>query len=306
MFSGRGIASFVHRNSSVVLSNQDQTLSARNEEVFMAKFRLLATLGVLLLVVALTQTTAWAAGIDPPFQIGPCSSGSTFCGAHPNDLGMADFITFHLGGSQNSDVAGIYLIVGVPIVNGSFAALPGISLTSPIAGTLGGGGGANYGATWNAGTGDGGTFSKPAQGTTTVYDVLTFDPPGDSSENSSNWFAPFTGQNSGGNLLGVDAFELFVYTLDPTGITGNFTGVVNFTGDLPLGAMVIGYACSQVGTIDSCSNNAGDVWSTPFTQAGLVTSGPERKLPEPGGLALLGSGLVMMGGLLRRKFRSTN
>jgi len=64
---------------------------------------------------------------------------------------------------------------------------------------------------------------------------------------------------------------------------------------VPLGTFAVGWG--QVVTVDQHGNRHVTQYGTPFTEAGLQTN----QTPEPGTLFLLGSGLLGVGTLVRRK-----
>lgn len=129
----------------------------------------------------------------------------------------------------------------------------------------------------------------------TAYQTLGLASGG--SESFNNW----SGADQANGLTAPTNFELFAFAL-PTNLTSGTNIVIDTTA--ALGSFVIGYDCEDgtATTFGKGCKDPGNIGQTPFTNAGLITTGPpEHKTPEPAGLALLGSGLVLIGGLLRRK-----
>jgi hypothetical protein len=64
-----------------------------------------------------------------------------------------------------------------------------------------------------------------------------------------------------------------------------------------VGTFVIASGCAPGNDASAqCKGNA--LGTTPFTTSGLVTAGP---VPEPASMLLMGSGLLGLGGMLRRR-----
>lgn len=111
---------------------------------------------------------------------------------------------------------------------------------------------------------------------------------GSPSESFGNW----AGAEKAVNGIIADSFEIFVYDLSNTGISGGKT--VDATFDfLPCGTFAVAYGTD----VAPPASHAGDVFATPFTQAGLTT----HDVPEPKTLLLLGAGMLVSALFCRRR-----
>jgi hypothetical protein len=103
--------------------------------------------------------------------------------------------------------------------------------------------------------------------------------------NTSNMFGSLE-QNAFGSI--PDYFQLLVFTFTTGDINGNTTYSFTSSAALPAGTLVAAVA------------DGGKQFSTPFTTAGLVMA----SVPEPATLSTMGSGLILLLGLLRRRLMS--
>lgn len=235
---------------------------------------------LLLLILGMASAPAQASGVIDPSDLftgnGTTCLNSTSCpyiyGKEVIGLngGTADLF---LNGSGQSIPSGapLFMIIGIPNPPGGSA--PNINMV--------GGAAAN--------------ISPIPEGLMKSGDVYTFlGLAGDNSNSFTNW----TGADcSVLSICSVKSFSIDEYVLSAYApLNGGGSLTVDFSGlGLPTGTFVVGWGCKDT---SGCTKN-GVAYSTPFTQAGLATGGPS---PEPGSLLLLGTGLLGLGGLVRRKY----
>jgi hypothetical protein len=254
----------------------------------MEKYKRLAVLVAVVLTLALVVSTAGATSTTDP-QIFVQPSGTAPAGGDPNIITDTTAFVIGVAGSFTLQdpllvIIGVYDSTAVPSLSYAGCTDP----TACPAATL-----TTYGLTADTATFD-------ATSTGSAYNQLGLASGG--SENFVNWSAA----DVGAGLAVPSGFTLYAFEIDASLVSGS-----PFTIDAvaPMGSFIIGYDCEvtkkgvPTGSSSGCANT-GDIGQTPFTNAGFIATGPIHKAPEPASLALLGSGLVLAGGLLRRKLRT--
>ena len=107
-------------------------------------------------------------------------------------------------------------------------------------------------------------------------------------------FGNFSGADTANGFAAPTSFTLYAFSL-PTTLTGGSPITIDESG-AALGSFLLAYDCVN-GSSTTAVCPHGDVGQTVFTNAGLITA-----VPEPGSLALLGTGLLSMAGIFRRRF----
>lgn len=221
-------------------------------------------------------------------QIFVCQSCTTPPGGDPNFIANASSFDVGLAGKGHSTQSAVIVIVGVYDGTGATTA-PTLRLgtTAYAPGGLG---------DW------GETADMVAMTSGDAYNVVGFnDINGGHSETFANW-------NLGEAKAGIAAatsFELFAYDVNAA-LQGN-SSVAMSLSSVPQGTFVIAFSCSPKGA-DSESGNPclhGDIASTPFTNAGLITTHGVI-VPEPGTMALIGTGLLSASFARRKRIRRPN
>ncbi len=244
---------------------------------------------VLLLVVAVTvlgMGTAWGDTVVDPSVLQICQTpGNGACpGNDPNLIGTNNIVlNFNSEGNVSALTNPVLLIIGIP--NNATPPPSGITFSG---GTGQLGGALAFGGTWGTSGGFASTFnSTTGANGVDVYSLIGLG----GANNSNNW----TNWSGAPGEAGVTGFGLYVYTLNfnsPFGPGDSVT--LTFSSDLAAGTMVVAYGCSVLSSDGTCAKEPHNPYATPFTQAGDV-------VPEPGSLALFGTGLLAMAGFLRRK-----
>lgn len=215
-----------------------------------------------------------------------CATG---CGGDPNlILGNTVDIFNQSGGSPQTEVPPVLLILGIPNTTGNIAALlpTGVTFINPYPG-----GSTTFGsaATATAGTFglksavSGNYFGNMTAGQE-VYGFLTLTGPVNNSNSFTNW----SGADLTINGITATGFGIYVFALSSTANLGPM-GLINMTLaglPLPKGIFVVAYGQSAIGVPNA----------VPFTESGLTV------IPEPGSMALFGTSLLALGGVLRRRW----
>jgi hypothetical protein len=131
-----------------------------------------------------------------------------------------------------------------------------------------------------------GTF----EGLDTTTDIYSFLGSPYSTLNNSNNLPNLEGADSAHDGITATGYGVYLFNLGEGLSASGFDAVDGV--DIPTGTFAVAAGYDQQGKLDG----------TPFTEAGLTTGpGGPVTTPEPGGLVLLGIGLLSVGGILRRR-----
>lgn len=114
--------------------------------------------------------------------------------------------------------------------------------------------------------------------------------------NGSPSFTNYAAWDLAVNNLTVSSFNLYVFTLTTKDFDAKDFINLNLNG-IPTGTFAVGWG--EVTTVDKHGKITVKQIGTPFTEAGLEN----HKIPEPGTVAMFGSGLLGAAVLLRRKLK---
>jgi len=257
--------------------------------------------------------SAFGQGLDPQLYVESLNSSCTDitnpCGADPNLINPNSIYVGFAG--NHTAVSPLLIIVGVP--QGGSA--PTLSIETP--GVTAALAGSYYGLN-HATTGTlAGAFESTYTAASTCADAYDCSGSGLASDNSEsfvNWTEAKFKNGATNPDAGVTSFNLYAYAIAyALGTNANPSPInIDFSG-AQVGDYVIAYNCGTSGP--SCSG--GDVGDTPFTDAGFVTpvtptstptSSPTNTAftspttPEPSSTFLLGSAVIGVFMLLRKRF----
>ena len=239
---------------------------------------LLFSLAVALLCLS-GSAFADATGVVDP-QIFIQQSGSSPAGGDPNIINNTGAFVVGVAGNHTLQnplliIVGVYDGNGTPSISFADCAVPSACPAAPL-------------GTYHL-TKDTATLTAGSSGS--AFDQLGLASGG--SESFVNW----SGGDTGIGLPKPTSFTLYPFALN-TSLSGSGPITIDESGAAN-GSFIIAYDCENGHGSSSGCDKMGNIGQTVFTNTGFVDTKPT---PEPGSLTLFGSGLLFLGGVIRRRF----
>ena len=216
--------------------------------------------------------------VDP--QIFIQQSGTSPAGGDPNPITNTGAFVVGVAGNHTLQnplliIVGVYDGNGTPSISFADCAVPSACPAAPL-------------GTYHL-TKDTATLTAGSSGS--AFDQLGLASGG--SESFVNW----SGGDTGIGLPKPSSFTLYAFALN-TSLSGSGPITIDESGAAN-GSFIIAYDCENGHGSSSGCDKMGNIGQTVFTNTGFVDTKPT---PEPGSLTLFGSGLLFLGGVIRRRF----